>query len=1050
MKPIRLVLSAFGPYSGVTTLDFRDLKERRLFLIHGHTGAGKTTLLDALCYALYGDTSGGDRNGKQMRSDFADPATPTEIILEFSVGERAFKIARRPEQMRPKRKGEGTTKVDAEATLWSCDAPEESDTPLNTREVLAAGVKDVDAAIESLLGFRKQQFRQVVVLPQGKFQNFLKASSGDREAVLQVLFQTEAYRRLQDHFRDQAKRLEESATHKEAQLRQWLQSNGATDLEELRAKLQESAAHASTLEVEKTTLFEKKNTAQTAWELASKQHEDFQEFDRATQALSTLEARTPELQALLLRQERAHRAVPLIAHQQELRSRQADQEALTQELVQLRSAQATASKTVLLTETAHQALQERLKSRPSLQAELTALELLEPRLARKEELEEQLRQRLPKETSLKTQWESLSLRSDSTQKEVEQLRAELTAIGGLALTAASLREKLTHTETLLDSTQALEALRKRWSEKNDRVLKAEATAQQEEARLAKLAEELAASEDAFLRSQTTRLAATLRSDEACPVCGSTSHPKPAQSPPGLHEPTESELKRLRESFAHEQKASESKRQELARLRGERKATEEEGAALKQKHALLVANFEARPRQSAENETPGAPSATASHLAAEKARLESSLIAAQKELENEPRLRKALGEKEPLLRELQDALEPARKAWEQAKLELSSAQAEMAALVLDIPKEMSSLASLLSGRGKKQEILKALAFEEDHLNKTLEADRLRLAQATQALSSTQASLESLTRDNLGRQEQLQQESLASGFVSLAEFELAAQDAREQGHLQQAISEIQTALASAQERLKRATRTVAGLERPDLTQLQKVRDQAEAVYAQLLQRMGEHRSRIEILQTQFKAMEDVQAELSRLRLTYQQLKKIAASATGSNPKHLSFQRYLLSAFLDDVLSVASLRLLKMSRGRFRLLRAAGTHQGGLDLEVEDSYSGTSRTIDSLSGGETFLASLALALGLADIVQSYSGGIRLDTIFIDEGFGSLDAETLEYAMQALLSLQEGGRIVGLISHVPAMQEQIPTRLEIVSQRPAAAAEGTRPGSTARFVLL
>jgi len=214
VRPIRLTAQAFGPYADEQVFDFTELGERSFFLICGPTGSGKTSLLDALCFALFGDTSGAERSGKQMRSDYADPATPTEVTLDFSVGPERYRVQRSPEQERPKKRGAGTTAQPAGATLWR-----RTDVTTATGEgsVLASRWGDVTGEVERLLGFRSDQFRQVVMLPQGQFRRVLTASSDDREKILERLFKTEIYRRIEEALKTEARRIK--AEHEQARQR---------------------------------------------------------------------------------------------------------------------------------------------------------------------------------------------------------------------------------------------------------------------------------------------------------------------------------------------------------------------------------------------------------------------------------------------------------------------------------------------------------------------------------------------------------------------------------------------------------------------------------------------------------------------------------------------------------------------------------------------------------------------------------------------------------------------------------------------------------------
>jgi exonuclease SbcC len=238
MRPLRLVMRAFGPYAGEQVLDFSVLGSRACFLVHGPTGAGKTCILDAICFALYGEASGGERDARRLRSDHAEATTPTEVVFDFSLGAERYRVSRSPEQERPKARGTGTTVQGPKACLWRRTAAVDAD---DAGELLATQPRQVDAEIERLLGFRRDQFTQVVVLPQGKFRELLNADSKGREEILQLLFQTEIYRRIEELLKDRAREARDALEEVEAKRRFVLEEARVATGEELEAQRQARA-----------------------------------------------------------------------------------------------------------------------------------------------------------------------------------------------------------------------------------------------------------------------------------------------------------------------------------------------------------------------------------------------------------------------------------------------------------------------------------------------------------------------------------------------------------------------------------------------------------------------------------------------------------------------------------------------------------------------------------------------------------------------------------------------------------------------------------------
>lgn len=871
MRPLRLEIAAFGPYAEPQVVDFEQLGEQRLFLVHGPTGAGKSTLLDALCFALYGDTAGPERDGKSFRSHFAGPEQTTSVTLDFRVGERTYRVVRQPEQERAKLRGEGTTVSQPAATLWDRTEVTRADDP---GKVLAARPTHVTEAVVGILGFRSEQFRQVIVLPQGRFRELLLAGSKDREEILRQLFETQFYARLEEALREHSRELRAAAESMRTQRRTLLAQEDCADeaeLEAVRAGLerQQAEVNATLAGLQQSSV-----DAAQALERARAEHARFDKLERAERHLAELEKRREVMDRNRQRLASGRRAAGLGDLARQLTVQREAAATAAAQVAELRARAATAATDLELARARLEQEQGRAAERAALGSRLAELE-----------------RALPLVTELKG---LLSEEADATAAD-QSARVE----------AAAARQ------AIADARARLAALRR------DR-----------EAGSAAL------------------LAEGLRHGEPCPVCGSREHPRPATGSSDIPSP---ELLATAEQALHDA----DRRLETA--------TEAQQVAAR-KQASLQAGAGALKKQLGE---------MAEHATAAPGRLQQAVAAVRDEL-----------------------------ARAQAMLE-QAVEAEQ--------------------RGRE-----ALA----RVGAAHEAAATRTEAA--ALAATEAEREWTRR------------LAEAGFAAEPYYLEAYLPADELDRIQRKIDEFDHALAAARALAAEARKDVAGVSRPDLETALAASANASQAHRAAAEQSGRFANRLEALTSLGERLAKIAVEYADIEARFGVAGSIARVAGGDNPHRVSLQRFVLASRLDDVLAAASTRLRVMTRGRYLLRRNvdAGDRRaaGGLELMVEDSYTATSRPVATLSGGESFQAALALALGLSEVVQSYSGGIRLDTMFIDEGFGSLDPEALDLAIDTLIDLQQSGRMVGVISHVPELRERLDVRLEVM------AGPG---GSRARFHL-
>jgi exonuclease SbcC len=1020
MRPIRLTLHAFGPYADVQVVDFRQLGERSLFLIHGPTGAGKTTILDGMCFALYGETSVQGREGRDMRSDFAESSVLTQVTFDFALGNQVYRVSRSPQQERAKRRNAGTTTVPPRATLWHrsglADKAAEG-------HVLASQWSKVTEAIENLLGFRSDQFRQVVMLPQGEFRKLLLANSQERQQIFETLFQTEIYRRIEDALKDVARDIVDSIKDLRRRRDLILGQAAATAVDELRTRRQQVKSQFAEVGGRMHEMRQREELAQRHLNEAAQALEKIQERNTAYVALQALESRQAECAAKRSALEAARKAMIFVEAERELQWSIREAEDIQRQLLSTRADLAQAQ---IARQKAEQFLQREQARDPERERAQQHLAQLEELTAKVDVLAEAKRTHAAAQREvlrLTQAHDGLKQNLIDCQRMLEGKLTELSEARKLAdqldacrLASQALERAAQQRRQLATVQKQMTAGREELHRTRNRLLKVEEAVLQARAHLNAI-------ESAWVEGQAAILAQRLRSGAPCPVCGSTDHPAPAHSDQEL--PTEVALK---------EKRLEVERLEAAREGIRREESEQQKLVIQLETAVqsLQENLgEFRQKEVATIEG-RISAARAAFLQAEQAQaMIPTVEAAMQQLKADENTAKE------------------RMAGLEAQLQVATSAQAMAQAVLQeresgLPEHLRAPEALAQAKQTAERRLKMLKEALDTAQQAVNKSRETIVAQETALNSLAEAAEKAR----GRAETLQVEFSerlqAAGFAQATVFQEAKRNAVEIDHLEEEIRRFDGALTAARERAERARQAADQLVLPDIETLASDAQQAKADLEAALRAEITMAEQLRQIDGWLGGLRKTQDELEVQEARYAVAGRIAEVANGHNAQGITFQRFVLAALLDDVLVAASERLHTMSRRRFSLQRATTRADrrsaGGLDLEVYDTYTGTTRAVSTLSGGESFLASLSLALGLADVVQAYAGGIHLDTIFIDEGFGSLDPEALDLAFRALVDLQRGGRLVGIISHVPELKERIDVRLEVIS---------TQRGSVTRFIV-
>lgn len=924
MRPLRLTLSAFGPYAAEITLDLEKLGKGGLYLITGDTGAGKTTIFDAITYALYDHSSSGIREGSMLRCKYADDKTPTFVELEFEVHGVRYTVRRNPEYQRPKARGEGMTTEKADATLTYPD-----DRPPVTK------AKDVTAAVQEIIGLDYNQFSQIVLIAQGQFTKLLNASTEERSRIFRKLFRTQRYAQLQERLQAEASALNQQRTAQNAKLDSLLGglqfSPEDPDAEALRALCAQTVPETAlalldALTARQAAALEEVGTALQATEA---------QLDTVQQQLGAA------AQAQRLAQQLAARQAELAAAKPALDAARAEAGRHAGDAAQLDA----------LTAQVTQA-----------QSALAAYNALDTLCRQQTEARDAARLAAAQAHKRRTQLDSLNAALTAAETELAALADADTRLLALQNRSAQLTQRgeaLTKLEQrLADCQRQAKAAHK--AQESYRA----AAAAQDEARTRQNT-----LERAFLDAQAGLLAESLVEGAPCPVCGSTHHPARALLPHTA--PTQAQVEAARQAAAEAdlqaQNASVAAQSALAA------ANEAKTSLRRDAETLLPERFTAP-----EGTVPLTFALMTNVLAEENAALQT----AQTDCKAQCRQAEADCRRKAQLEADRQAKTRQRPALEQAAAEADRSAAAQNASADALEGQIAERRAALPypRRADAQAALDKLEADRRALRTGMDTAQRRLKQAEQSVAAAEAAVEALTAQQTAAQKELPARSAE---------ELTAQ---------------QTELTAAREAL---------------------RSREKQLSAQLLpnrKTAAQYRAAAEARQT--------------LESRWQWVSALAATAGGTltSKQKIKLEAYIQMNYLDRILRYANTRLMQMTAGQYELERIGAENQrsqSGLDLGVIDHYNGTRRSVKTLSGGESFKASLALALGLSDEVQSSAGGIRLDTLFLDEGFGSLDEESLELAIRVLSGLTEGDRLVGIISHVGALKDRIDRQVVVHKAR-------------------
>ncbi|MCK2237145.1 MULTISPECIES: AAA family ATPase [unclassified Crossiella] len=979
-----LEVEAFGPYPRRETVDFDALGIDGLFLLHGDTGAGKTTLLDAVAFALFGKVPGARNDAKRLRCDYADPGDPTEVALELTVQGHRLRLARSPEYQRPKSRGTGFTKQQAKASLtWIGQAPSGQSAEGLSR------IDEIARTVERLVGMTAEQFFQVVLLPQGEFARFLRSDTDERQKLLEKLFGTERFGEIEQWFtnrrQDSARTLEERQQDTRALIARLAQAAGSDPAEGQNEQdwlgvLTAEAAEqlADTVVVEGKARAEREAAEQLLAERTALA-ERVRRVRRAGAELAEIEAAAANRATWAAELAQARRALPVQAAQRVLVRIERELGAADVEATRGRAAVARYDESIVDSDAVQ--LRALAAGHRESAGELAGL------------VAEAQRQQVDQRRLIQVRAEA-----DQARRQVEQVGADLGTLPERLLTARTCLEAAQEAAARLDGVAArreeLAALRT-----DARRLPAAETAagRTADAHRHAVDEHQAARDKRQLLRQrrldgmAAELAEGLRAGESCPVCGGTEHPAPAGA------------------VADRVRAEDERAAEVAEARTGERRDQTARAAQQAEQDLAALRERLGDNESVALEAAFAEAETALRLVTAAKATVPAKVGAVAELEAEAQ-------------RLRERLAVAEKA-------VAAAETEHASLTETVATRADRLES---ARGEHPDV----AARRQHL--------LDFATTIETLAQARAALADTRRRAEDQRRELAEAVSAAGFPDVPTAVAAVRAETEVAEVEQRLRGFDDREAAA----KAVLTELAGISPDTEVELDApreavrlAREAAEAAVA-LARAAAERKRQVDALAAR---LTHALAALAPVQAAHAELAALAdvVNGRGQNNRKMSLRSYVLAARLEEVAEAATHRLRRMSQGRYSFVHSdvAGPRgtRGGLGLDVLDEYSGQQRPAKTLSGGESFLASLSLALGLADVVAAETGGAVLDTLFVDEGFGTLDADTLDLVMDTLDELRAGGRVVGLVSHVEELRSRIPTRLRVRKARTGSTLEIT-----------
>lgn len=909
MRPLKITMSAFGPYAGEVTLDMQKLGKSGIYLITGDTGAGKTTVFDAISYALYGEASGNYRENTTLRSKYASADTPTFVELEFEYNNEIYKINRNPEYPRPNKRGEGFTKQGANAELVMPDGS------------VITKIKEVSAKVEEIIGINKNQFSQIAMIAQGDFRKLLNCETNERSKIFRKIFKTEPYHNIEIKLSSLFNELKRNREKEKSGIEQYINQLKCNENDTLSLELEMAKSGDVLIE----------DVIKLAGEIINK---DTLEYTKTQKNIESINEEIEKINSnikLYENQEATKKAYAKASAQlEELKTKRNDCEKayksaeaqrerlddLTRKINLINSKMPKYDELKSLENSINERAQSFEKSNNSLKLKQQEITLLEKEIDEKSKALEEV-----KGADLLVQ--KLTVEKEEINKKAEALKELKTEIDRCKTEQKNLKNAQSFAKSALDEYGALE------NEYNQIYI-------------------------AFFNEQAGIIADELKDGEPCPVCGSTSHPNLARK--SENAPSQADVESAQNLVKKAQEKANKAR--------------DTASALKSRFDEIAANVKSAAK-------------------------------------------KLFGTDDNVFDDYNSNINALKKEYD-CTLALLKTANEKLSLYKKLDKEIPKI----------QEKQKSLSDEISTLNTQKASDEAFISENTKRVTSIKSELDFESAD-LAKDKLKEYTNLSSDIKNAIEkSKNAFDDIKSQYDTQMGTK---ASLENALKEFKEIDLASLNEKSLKLNEYKKDVDKtAKSLY-----------SRIESNKLLVDNISEKRDILKEYDDKFVWLKALSETANGdiSGKEKITLETFVQMAYFDSIIRKANIRLLTMSDGQYELVRRSDAEtlkkNEGLALDVIDHFNASTRSVSTLSGGESFMASLCLALGLSDEIQSSNGGIKLDTMFVDEGFGSLDGEALDRALSALTSLSQGNRLVGIISHVDALCDRIDNKIVITKDR-------------------
>ncbi|MGF9767391.1 AAA family ATPase [Bacillus albus] len=1018
MRPIQLIMTAFGPYKQKEVIDFDDLGEHRIFAISGNTGAGKTTIFDAICYVLYGEASGEERSDTSMlRSQFADDNVYTSVELTFQLKGKHYEIKR---QLGHKKQGNKTITGHAVELYEVID---DEQVPAVDR----FHVTDVNKKVEDLIGLSKHQFSQIVMLPQGEFRKLLTSETENKEEILRRIFKTDRYklmRELLDQKRKQWKDvLQEKQKERELYFRNvfklpirdgslletLVEQEHVNTHQVVEALEQETTAYKAEVEqlqVEQDAQTKQLKDAETRFHAAKSVNEKFIDLQQKNEKYNTLQENRPVIEMKETSFKRAEQAKRLVPFEQWYEEAMQNEQKVESLLKQIIAKKENITKSFELAQEKYEAVKNKEPERENAKKLVQRLEELQSIIASLAEKQLNLQNAEVQVVKLKESMQNLE-----QQLEVHTNQKQLMS-GELQRLERALEQYVAKVEELTNMREDAKVLKQAydvWQEKQK--FEQEKEAAYNKMHLAVNAYE--SMERRWLSEQAGILALHLHDGESCPVCGSTNHPKKATE----------------QSDAIDEKV-------LNDLRDKKNSAEKLHVQLEEKWNFYHLQYEQVIEEVKKR----------GYRSEELAETYSALVQKGKQLATEVNTLKASEETRKQtavnIKSVEEKVDVLQKQKREVETEQHRIEIECMQLRTSYEHDKKNipenLQTVQAWKVQFDQAMHELKLMEDEWKKVQEAyqhwqnENIRI-QAEQKGASNQFESAKLKKEETFTR--FMKELEQSGFTNQITYKEAKLSDIEMEMLQKEIQSYYSSLEVLAKQIQELRAELKDKEYMDITALGEHIKDLEINLDIIKEKRQRAQNAVTYISDLHENIRRIDEQIHEEEKAFQELVDLYEVMKGDNESRISFERYILIEYLEQIVQIANERLRKLSNGQFYLKRSERVEkrnrQSGLGLDVYDAYTGQTRDVKTLSGGEKFNASLCLALGMADVIQAYEGGISIETMFIDEGFGSLDEESLTKAVDALIDLQKSGRFIGVISHVQELKNAMPAVLEVTKQK-------------------